>query len=108
MTRILLHTTLAFCLALLLSGCGFLLAPVAGTAATAAQWSLKGADKSIEYGKDAAAISAEPGRQAAGGVAAAARSVATTAVDVSAAAIDVLRPATAEEAAALERRAAPR
>ncbi len=116
MTRNILHTALALGLALLLSGCGFLLAPVAGTAATAAQLSVKGADKGIEYskqaadksidlGRQAAGASAELGRKAVGGVAAAARSVATTAADVSAAAITVLRPATPEEAAALEQRA---
>lgn len=116
MSRNILISTLAFGLSLTLSGCGFILAPVAGTAATAAQLSVKGADRSIEYskqaadkgmeyGKQAAAISAELGRQAAGGVAAAARTVAATAVDVTGAAITVLRPATAAEAAALEQRA---
>lgn len=80
MPRNILISALAFCLCLSLSGCGFLLAPVAGTAATAAQLSVKGADKGIEYSKKAAA-------------------------DVTTAAITVLRPATREEAAALEQRA---
>jgi hypothetical protein len=66
MTRNILHIALAFCLALLLSGCGFLLAPVAGTAATAAQLSVKGADKGIAYSKQAADKSIDLGRQAAG------------------------------------------
>ncbi len=116
MSRNILISALAFCLCLSLSGCGFLLAPVAGTAATAAQMSVKGADKGIAYskqaadksidlGRQAAGASAELGRKAVGGVAAAARSVATTAADVTGAAINVLRPATPEEAAALEQRA---
>lgn len=116
MSRNILISALAFCLSLTLNGCGFLLAPVAGTAATAAQLSVKGADKSIDYskkaadksinlGRRAAGESAELGRKAVGGVAAAARSVATTAADVTTAAITVLRPATPEEAAALEQRA---
>lgn len=130
MSKNILHTALAVCLALPLSSCGFVLAPVAGTAGTVAQWSVKGADKSIEQGKEAAAASAqfsrkaatasvelgrqmasasaELGRQAVGGVAAAARSVADTAVDVTGAAISLLRPSSAEEAEALEEGDSPR
>jgi len=42
MSRNILISALAFCLSLTLNGCGFLLAPVAGTAATAATSARRG------------------------------------------------------------------
>jgi len=83
-----MHHRYAFCLltisvASLLGGCGFIAAPVAGTATSAAQLSMKGADQAIHYGKEAASIVVE----AAGNVADAARSG--------------LEPATSDEARAL-------
>lgn len=77
---------ISLCLTGQLSGCGFIAAPIVGTATAAAQLSVKAGDTGIYYGK-----------QAAGGVAAAANTV----VD---AAMQGLRPATSEEATTLHER----
>lgn len=73
-------------LASLLGGCGFAVAPIAGTATTAAQLTVKGADKGIHYSKEAA------------------RTVVEAAGNVTDAAATGLRPVTSEEAAALHER----
>lgn len=69
-----------------LGGCGFVAAPIAGTATVAAQLTVKGADKGIHYSK------------------AAARTVVEAAGNVTDAAATGLRPVTSEEAAALHER----
>ena len=107
------HASALFCLCLtgLLSGCGFIAAPFAGTATSAAQLSVKGADKGIDYSKQAAeagihyrkvaaTTTVEIGKGAVGGVAAAASNVA----DAAGSALEGLRPATSEEAKALHDR----
>ena len=72
-------TLLSLCLASLLGGCGFVAAPIAGTATTAAQLTVKGADKGIHYSKVAA------------------KNVVEAAGNVSSAAANGLRPVTSEE-----------
>ena len=79
-------TIMSLCFASLLGGCGFVAAPVAGTATTAAQLTVKGADKGIHYSKEAA------------------KNVVEAAGNVSSAAANGLRPVTSEEAAALHER----
>lgn len=103
----------------LLTGCGFIAAPIAGTAATAAQLTVKGGDQGIHYSKQAAQASAEFGKNAAraslslgkdavGGVAAAANTVADAATNVAKAAVAAVRPASIEEANALQAPRTPR
>jgi len=103
---------LTLCAATLLGGCGFIAAPIAGTAATAAQLSVKGADQGIHYtevaagagihyGKVAAIATVDAGKAAAGGVAKAANTVVEAAGNVADAAVSGFTPATSAEARAL-------
>jgi len=96
-------TTLLFvlCLCPTLAGCGFIAAPIAGTATSAAQLTVKGADQGIHYSKIAARASVALGKDAVGGVATAANSVAEAAANVANATLSGLRPARSDEASQL-------
>jgi len=109
------HPLLAIGIVMLLGGCGFIAAPIAGTATVAAQLSVKGADQGIHYskeaadagvhyGKVAAIATVDAGKAAAEGVAAAANTVVEAAGIVTDAAISGLRPATSDEARAVHER----